>query len=214
MATTPPVEQGPSRVARKRARRMQEIVAVAAQLFGERGYEAVTVEEVADRLDVTKGSIYYYFPSKDELGTAAIEALGDDWMTRLEELSAAHDGPPGPRLRALIREQMTIAVRDYPAALGMFLMSPGMPEAQRERIRRMRRRHDQVFRSVVEQGVASGDFTVTTVDAALRCMHAAMSEAPAWYGSLRGARLAAALDELADTLMMLVGELPDRREEI
>jgi hypothetical protein len=72
----------------------------------------------------------------------------------------------------------------------------------------MRRRHDLVFRTVVEQGVSSGAFTVTTVDSALRCMHAAMSQAPNWYGGLRGARLAAAVDELADTLMMLVGELP------
>jgi AcrR family transcriptional regulator len=189
---------------------MQEILAVAAQLFGERGYEAVTVEEVAARLDVTKGSIYYYFPSKDELGTAAIETLGDDWTARLERLPAAQDGPPGARLRALISEQVTIAVRDYPAALGLFLVPQEMPAAQRDRIKQLRRRHDQVFRTVIEQGVAAGEFTVTSVDTALRCMHAAMSQAPVWCAGLRGQRLAAAVTELTDTLMMLVGELPKR----
>ena len=156
MPTTPPVEHEPSRVQRKRSRRMQEILAVAAQLFGERGYEAVTVEEVAARLDVTKGSIYYYFPSKDELGTAAIETLGDDWTARLERLPAGRDGRPGARLRALITEQVTIAVRDYPAALGLFLVPQEMPEPQRARIKELRRRHDQVFRAVIEEGVASG----------------------------------------------------------
>ena len=196
MPTTPSVEHEPSRVQRKRSRRMQEILAVAAQLFGERGYEAVTVEEVAARLDVTKGSIYYYFPSKDELGTAAIETLGDDWTARLERLPAAQDGPPGARLRALITEQVTIAVRDYPAALGLFLVPQEMPDPQRARIKELRRRHDQVFRSVIEQGVASGEFTVTTVDTALRCMHAAMSQAPVWCAGLRGQRLAAAVAEL------------------
>jgi AcrR family transcriptional regulator len=208
--TTPPVEQQPTRVQRKRSRRMQEILAVAAQLFGERGYEAVTVEEVAARLDVTKGSIYYYFPSKDELGTAAIETLGDDWTARLERLPAAQEGLPAARLRALITEQVTIAVRDYPAALGLFLVPQEMPEPQRVRIKELRRRHDQVFRSVIELGVGSGEFTVTSVDAVLRCMHAAMSQAPVWYAGLRGPRLAAAVVELTDTLMMLVGELPRR----
>src|SRR5690349_3782250 len=145
MTSTPPVEQPSSRVQRKRGRRMQEILAVAARLFGERGYDAVTVEEVAARLDVTKGSIYYYFPSKDELGVAAIETLADDWISRLEGLPAAPEAP-GDRLRALIREQVTIAVRDYPAALGLFLMPHGVPEAQRDRIKEMRRRHDLVFR--------------------------------------------------------------------
>jgi hypothetical protein len=49
---------------------------------------------------------------------------------------------------------------------------------------------------------------VTSVDTALRCMHAAMSQAPVWCAGLQGRRLTAAVDELTDTLMMLVGELP------
>jgi AcrR family transcriptional regulator len=202
------VEQEQTRVQRKRSRRMQEILGVAAQLFGERGYEAVTVEEVAARLDVTKGSIYYYFPSKDELGTAAIETLGDDWTGRLEQLPAAQQGSASSRLRALITAQVTIAVRDYPAALGLFLVPQELPEPQRARIKELRRRHDGVFRAVVEDGVAAGEFTVTSVDTALRCMHAAMSQAPVWCAGLQGRRLTAAVDELTDTLMMLVGELP------
>jgi AcrR family transcriptional regulator len=202
------VEQEQSRVQRKRNRRMQEILGVAAQLFGERGYEAVTVEEVAARLDVTKGSIYYYFPSKDELGTAAIETLGDDWTARLERLPAARQGSASSRLRALITAQVTIAVRDYPAALGLFLVPQELPEPQRARIKELRRRHDGVFRAVVEDGVATGEFTVTSVDTVLRCMHAAMSQAPVWCVGLQGRRLTAAVDELTDTLMMLVGERP------
>jgi AcrR family transcriptional regulator len=202
------VEQEQTRVQRKRSRRMQEILGVAAQLFGERGYEAVTVEEVAARLDVTKGSIYYYFPSKDELGTAGIETLGDDWTGRLEQLPAAQHGSASSRLRALITAQVTIAVRDYPAALGLFLVPQELPEPQRARIKELRRRHDGVFRTVVEDGVAAGEFTVTSVDTALRCMHAAMSQAPVWCAGLQGRRLTAAVDELTDTLMMLVGELP------
>ena len=78
----------PGRIERKRGRRIQEILATAAALFGERGYDAVSLEDVADRLDVTKGSLYYYFASKDELVTAAIETLGNEWTARLEGLPA------------------------------------------------------------------------------------------------------------------------------
>src|SRR6185436_9427981 len=81
------------RIERKRGKRIQEILGTAASLFGERGYDAVSLEDVADRLDVTKGSLYYYFASKDELVTAAIETLGNDWTLRLENLPAAQDGP-------------------------------------------------------------------------------------------------------------------------
>jgi len=65
-----------------------------------------------------------------------------------------------------------------------------------------------VFRRVVEEGVASGEFVVTDVDVVLQCMHAAMSQAPLWCGRLSGPRLEEALDVLVDTLMVLVGERP------
>jgi len=200
----------PGRIERKRGRRIQEILATAAALFGERGYDAVSLEDVADRLDVTKGSLYYYFASKDELVTAAIETLGNEWTARLESLPAAQEGTPGRRLRALVREHIGIAVREYPAALRLFLAPQDWPAAQQARIRELRRRHDAVFRAVVEDGVASGDFTVVAVDRALQCMHAAMSQTPAWCASLSGRARERAIDQFADTVMMLVGVLPSR----
>ena len=193
------------RVQRKRAQRIQKILKNAAALFGERGYEAVSLEDVAARLDVTKGSLYYYFPSKDALSKAAIETLGSEWTVRLESLPAAQEGSAGDQLRALIREHISITVTEYPGALGLFLMPNTWPETQRARIKELRRRHDAVFRAVVERGIVSGELVVTSVDTTLQCMHAAMSQAPLWCGSLKGQQLDQALDELTDTLMMLVG---------
>jgi AcrR family transcriptional regulator len=197
-----------SRVQRKRGRRIQEILRVAAELLGERGYEAVSLEDVAERLDVTKGSLYYYFASKDELGAAAIETLGNEWTSRLEELPEVRTGSPGQRLRALISAQVTIAVRDYPAALRLFLVPDSWPPALRSRIKELRRRHDRLFRDIVTDGVTSGAFTVVSVDTTLRCMHAAMTQAPVWYADIRGSELDTAVAALTDTLMMLVGEAP------
>jgi AcrR family transcriptional regulator len=200
------VPQG--RVARKRDRRVREILAVAAELFGERGYDAVSLEDVAERLDVTKGSLYYYFSSKEQLGTAAIETLGSEWTDRLEVLRDSLSGSASSRLRALVREHITVAVRDYPAALQLFLVPQRWPESQRRAIKGLRARHDGLFRALIEEGVASGEFRVTSVPTALRCMHASMSQSPVWFAGLRGRRLTEAVEELTDTLMMLVGEPP------
>lgn len=192
------------RVARKRGRRVQQILAVAAELFGERGYDAVNLDDVAERLDVTKGSLYYYFASKDELAAAAIETLGADWTARLESLPAGAAGTPTERLRALIREHVTIAVREYPAALRLFLVPSTWPGQLRVRITDLRRRHDQVFRAVVSEGIESGEFAVTGLSSTLQAMHAAMSQAPLWCADLRAPDQERALDELTDTLMKLV----------
>lgn len=196
------------RVQRKRGRRIQAILTAAAELFGERGYDAVSLEDVADRLDVTKSSLYYYFSSKDELVTAAIETLGDEWTTRLEELLAATDGTPAVRLRALIHEHITIAVRDYPAALRLFLEPREWPDAQHDRIKELRRRHDALFRGLIEDGVAAGEFRVVELNATLQCLHAAMSQAPLWCADLSERAQRKAVDNLTDTLMMLTGTPP------
>jgi AcrR family transcriptional regulator len=202
------VRPASDRVQRKRGRRIQEILTAAAELFGERGYDAVSLEDLADRLDVTKSSLYYYFSGKDELVTAAIETLGDEWTTRLEELLERTDGTPAVRLRALIHEHVTIAVRDYPAALRLFLEPREWPDAQYDRIKELRRRHDALFRALVEQGVAGGDFRVIDVDTVLQCMHAAMSQAPQWCAGLSDRAQRKAVDNLTDTLMMLTGTPP------
>ncbi|MDL5158658.1 TetR/AcrR family transcriptional regulator [Actinomycetospora termitidis] len=194
-----------SRVQRKRDERVRRIVAVAAEVFGERGYEASTLEEVAERLDVTKGSLYYYFAGKDELATAAIETLGTDWTERLEALATSTgDRPRDERLRALLREHIAIAVHEYPAALRLFLVPDSWPAALRMRIRELRRRHDLVFRREITAGVEAGDFAVVSVDATLQAMHATMSQAPLWCAHLAAEAREQAIDDLADTLVRLV----------
>jgi AcrR family transcriptional regulator len=192
---------GVNRVERKRDERVRRIVAAAAEVFGERGYDAANLDEVAERLDVTKGSLYYYFAGKDELATAAIETLGSDWTARLEAMPAC--GSCADRLRALLREHIAIAVREYPAALRLFLVPDSWPDALRARIRELRRRHDRVFRAVVREGVAAGEFAVVSEDATLQAMHAAMSQAPLWCSHLAGTAQERAMDDLADTLLKL-----------
>jgi AcrR family transcriptional regulator len=53
--------------------RREEILDAAAQLFAEDGYSDADVQALADRLQVGKGTIYRYFPSKQELFLAAVD---------------------------------------------------------------------------------------------------------------------------------------------
>lgn len=204
-AQQPDTRPTSDRVQRKRGRKTAEILTAAAELLGERGYDRVSLDDVAERLDVAKSSLYYYFSSKDELVTAAIETLGDEWTSRLEELPARTAGTPAERLRALIHEHATIAIRDYPAALRLFLEPREWPAAQHDRIKALRRRHDALFRSLVEEGVQDGSFTVIDIDTTLQCLHAALSQAPQWSAELSNRLQRKTIDQLADTLMLLVG---------
>lgn len=65
-------ERGRPRVEGLRERREQEILEVALRLFSERGYDQTDIDSIADTLQVAKGTIYRYFPSKKELFFASL----------------------------------------------------------------------------------------------------------------------------------------------
>jgi AcrR family transcriptional regulator len=83
---------------RKKQQTRQAIGAAAFEMFAERGFDAVTVAEVARRADVSEATVFNYFPTKEDL------VYG-----RLEELEAAliqaiHDRDPGQPITAAFRD--------------------------------------------------------------------------------------------------------------
>lgn len=90
---------------------------VAVALIGERGYEATTLRDIADRAGVSAALLYRYFPSKRAVVMALYDTLSEEYAARatrlragpwrvrfLEALGASLDvlGPHRPALRALI----------------------------------------------------------------------------------------------------------------
>ena len=149
-ADTAAVPRPQSRIERKRSRRIQQILTTAAELVGERGYDAVSLDDVADRLDVTKGSLYHYFPSKEELVGTAIETLGRDMIGHLEQTIQTLEGTAGQRMQGLLLAQAAMVVRDHPAAIRLYMLPREWPEPQHTRIKELRRRHNDLFRTLLD----------------------------------------------------------------
>jgi len=84
---------------RKKQRTRSQIADAAAGLFAERGYEQVTVSDVARAADVSEQTVYNYFPAKENLVLDQDEALRD----RLVQL--VRDRPPGVSPAAAIRDE-------------------------------------------------------------------------------------------------------------
>ncbi|MGW3426094.1 ScbR family autoregulator-binding transcription factor [Streptomyces phaeochromogenes] len=72
--------------------RMQ-ILDAAAQIFDERGYGGTSVKDVADRVGMTKGAVYFHYPTKEALTVAVVEAHYDRWPVLLEAVQNEGLGP-------------------------------------------------------------------------------------------------------------------------
>ena len=97
-------------------RRTVEILHVAATLFAERGFAGTDTQELADRVNIGKGTLYRYFPSKRELFLAA----ADRAMGRLREYLDAAIGTRDDPL-----EQIVAAIEAF---LGFFDQHPEFAE--------------------------------------------------------------------------------------
>ena len=84
-----------------RAEREQQMLDAAHALFAERGFAAVTMDEVAAAVGVTKPLLYTYFGNKDNLYLACMERAGDALLATVVEAVQAADGPVDATARGL-----------------------------------------------------------------------------------------------------------------
>lgn len=169
------------RAARRRDRRKAEIIAVAIQLLSSSGYQGTNLEEVAERTDIAKATLYHYFPSKDALVAAALDTLTSDVLQRLANVvEESSESTPTEQLRLLVLEQLHVLTELYPAVGKLFSYPAAWPAEHDEAMKSMRREHDQIFRAVVERGAATGEFSFPDASVALHCLHGILNHASIW----------------------------------
>lgn len=78
---------------RRKDARPSEIVAAALEVFAEHGYERAKLEEVARRAGVAKGTVFFYFPNKQELFRAVAQTVLAANLERLQSTVVAPDLP-------------------------------------------------------------------------------------------------------------------------
>lgn len=77
----------------QRQRTRDAILKAAAEEFDARGYAAVSLSEIAARVEVTKGSVYFHFPSKADLAAAVVSTYSAAWQTIVDGVDAiGHEG--------------------------------------------------------------------------------------------------------------------------
>lgn len=92
----------PPKFRRRKADRPAEIVQAALAVFAEKGFAAARLDEIASRAGVSKGALYLYFATKEELFRAVIEQAIAPNMRAMRAMLASHPGPISDLLRMFV----------------------------------------------------------------------------------------------------------------
>lgn len=140
-----------SKFEKKRA----HVLAVALELFRTNGYDATSLQEIADASDVLKGSLYYYFKSKSELLADVVETVHQSFSEMLEDYSESSE--PLQQIRQLVVNAAIDAGKNQKVLVVFWRELPRVPEDRRRSIINLRDRQDELVHSLIRQAQERGE---------------------------------------------------------
>lgn len=133
----------------------QEAIRAAAAVFAEKGYHGASTKDIAERLGIKQGSLYYYFKNKEE-ALSEVCMLGlEDYVRRMQTI--AHGPEPfQAKLLATVTSHLT-SYRERNEALKVYNDERHyLPEARRTRLKDLGSGYRQLLEGIFEQAKADG----------------------------------------------------------
>jgi TetR/AcrR family transcriptional regulator, cholesterol catabolism regulator len=129
--------------------RRQQLLDVAARLFRERGYHVTSMRDIAREVGMLSGSIYYHFPSKEEMLLAVYEE-GLRHIAERVDAAVARQQAPWERLEAgcTAHLEALLELSDYTQVMIRVLPPEGGKVA--ERLLELRDRYEALFRDLID----------------------------------------------------------------
>jgi AcrR family transcriptional regulator len=145
---------------RRKEERPAELMAAALDLFVERGYAATRLDDVAARAGVSKGTLYLYFSSKEELFKAVIRSGIVPLIERGERLHEKHQGSAGELLRKIVFAWWQSVGSSKLGGIPKLMFSEcrNFPEIGQFYFEEVISRSYRLIESVMESGMTSGEF--------------------------------------------------------
>jgi AcrR family transcriptional regulator len=152
------VEQGqpPARAANEQA-----IKQAALKLFSEKGFHSTSTRDITEAAGVSKGTLYWYWKSKEEVAFSLVSDMLDDFVQAIEAARDA-DSPAGERLAGLIGivAEMYYQETDYLRLLWKFRADRHyiFSEEYKEKVTSYYVRIREAIEQMLDQAIRSGEF--------------------------------------------------------
>jgi AcrR family transcriptional regulator len=139
----------------KSQRRRQELIDAAAKIFQDKGYEAASIQDIADALGILKGSVYYYIDSKEDLLFAVIQEVHESALANAAKIRE-FDEDPLTLIRIYVESHVKHVSDNLVKATVFFHDFRSLDPKRREYIVSERDAYDAVLRELIVRAQNDG----------------------------------------------------------
>lgn len=171
---------------RRKDERPAEIIAAALESFAERGFAATRLDDIAARAGVTRGTLYLYFPSKEELFKAVVRQSIVPIIARGEVLVARSPEPSAELLTQFLLSVPMAAAGSSMSAIPKLVLAEArnFPDLARFYLDEVVRRGQRLLKGIIERGIARGEFRSVDTDHVFFSVMSPLLVAMLWKHSL------------------------------
>lgn len=157
---------------RRKDARPQELLEAALALFVEKGFAATRSEEVATRAGVAKGTLYRYYPSKDELFKAMVRENLSVHIAESAAQAAQYQGPIAELLVQMMRAWWAKVGQGSAGVVCTLLMTEArqFPELAKFYVDEVITPSQNLLGGLIERGIQAGEFRAVPVEATVHML--------------------------------------------
>ena len=158
----------------------EKILDAAAKIFGENGYHATSMNDIAKAVDLKKGSLYHHVSSKQEILLALLEQALDLLITRVGEV-AAQDLTPEVKLKQAISVYLNILTENKSLSAVLLLEHRSLkPELHAAHLPQ-RDKFENIWREIIQEGIDAQKFNHINPAQAARYLLGTLGWTITWY---------------------------------
>lgn len=176
-----------SRWQRRKDARPEEILDAALRLFGEKGFSATRMQDVANAAGISKGTLYLYFSNKEAIFYQVVQQRITPQLDQVEMMVNASTGSQADLLRQMINGWwLGVACSSLSAIPKIITAEAGnFPELARYFTLNVVTRSRKLFSRVIERGMQHGEFRQYDAETVARLVIAPLVQATIWMHSLK-----------------------------
>ena len=161
--------------------RKTEIINVAAKLFKEKGYSAVTMRDIAQAMDIKAASLYNHIKSKQEILVLIIIEIAEEFTKTMNQVVNSSETTI-KKIEKIIQLHIDITLRDANALACLNNDWMHLADAELTYFIKMREDYEENFRTIVQKGLADGEIKNLNLEVIIFSTLSTLRTLYLWYG--------------------------------